>query len=261
MTDIVRVLTPEEAELDRKLAELRELEGVLAERELQLEDTRSSVEAFRQRYLRSVGSRLAELDRINLQIAEVVASQSHHDRDAAEEFRRAQQRAEESARATSGVDASSPERTEAAPELRTLYRDVARRVHPDLATDDADRLNRTRLMALANEAYARRDAEALVRILAEAGAAPESVAGDDVAAQLIRAIRSIARVRDRLARIAVELEEARSTDTYALMDQAGKAREQGRDLLAEMGAAADRDIGAARERLVILSSPAAGETH
>ena len=48
-----------------------------------------------------------------------------------------------------------------------MYREAAKRIHPDLATDPADRERRTRFMAEANRAYEAGDAEALQRILDE----------------------------------------------------------------------------------------------
>jgi hypothetical protein len=42
-------------------------------------------------------------------------------------------------------------------ELRTLYRDLARRYHPDTAFDDLDRIYRNEMMMRINEAYSNRD--------------------------------------------------------------------------------------------------------
>jgi hypothetical protein len=50
-------------------------------------------------------------------------------------------------------------------ELKALYRTAARRFHPDLAEDDADRERRTELMARVNAAYGARDADVLRHIL------------------------------------------------------------------------------------------------
>ena len=50
-------------------------------------------------------------------------------------------------------------------DLKQMYRKLARRYHPDLAADDADRLHRTRLMAMINEAYRERDKDALLALM------------------------------------------------------------------------------------------------
>ena len=41
--------------------------------------------------------------------------------------------------------------------MKRLYREVAKRIHPDLTSDRADRAKRQQLMAEANEAYERGD--------------------------------------------------------------------------------------------------------
>lgn len=49
--------------------------------------------------------------------------------------------------------------------LRQLYLALARLIHPDLATDPADRARREAVMRLANEAHEAKDAEGLRRLL------------------------------------------------------------------------------------------------
>jgi DnaJ-domain-containing protein 1 len=51
------------------------------------------------------------------------------------------------------------------PELKRLFREVAKRLHPDFAADAVDQERRTQFMAAANRAYKEGDAEALQRTL------------------------------------------------------------------------------------------------
>jgi hypothetical protein len=73
--------------------------------------------------------------------------------------------------------------------LKTLYREVAKRVHPDLTLDDADRSRRQRLMADANQAFAYGDANWLKNILEES-ARPRPAQGAPVP-DLVQAVRRI----------------------------------------------------------------------
>lgn len=75
--------------------------------------------------------------------------------------------------------------------LRSLYREVAKRVHPDLTSDEADRSRRQILMAEANQAFEHGDANRLTKILAESESRSEPVQGTAVAADLVRAVRKI----------------------------------------------------------------------
>jgi hypothetical protein len=74
---------------------------------------------------------------------------------------RARKRANDTHEATHG-EASKAADFKPSADLKTLFREVAKRIHPDFAKDDAERQRRTRFMADANEAYSRGDAEALI---------------------------------------------------------------------------------------------------
>ena len=77
--------------------------------------------------------------------------------------------------------------------LRRLYREVSRRVHPDLTQDDADRLRRETLMRQANQAYEDGDSRRLQAILQEyaiGAASPDEPAS---AADVMAAVRSFTR--------------------------------------------------------------------
>ncbi|MCM8746777.1 J domain-containing protein [Thermomicrobium sp. CFH 73360] len=64
--------------------------------------------------------------------------------------------------------------------LRRLYRMLARLLHPDLARDDHDRLQREHLMRLVNQAWERRDVEQLQRLVAVWSAAEEPNSTSDL---------------------------------------------------------------------------------
>jgi hypothetical protein len=118
--------------------------------------------------------------------------------------------------------------------LKSLFREVAKRVHPDHATDDADHRRREQWMKEANLAYRRGDAAALRRILEEYESSPESVKGTGVAADLERVPRQIKQVMNRLAQIELEITNLGDSVFAKMKAKAEVARAQGRDLLAEM---------------------------
>jgi len=250
--DIIRRLSPEEEELAKKRNELALLQTELAERELDLANLRADLSAFEGRYLREVGMLYAELDDWNARIAQLVAEEAGtvEARSAAAEART---QAEESYSAAHGEAARAMAFTPS-PELKKLYRDVAKRVHPDLATDDADRAQRERLMAEANRAYQQADVDALRRILEEYESSPESVQGTGVAADLVRVIRQIRQVQKRLVHIELEVASLGATDIAKLKMKAEEVSNQGRNLLAEMAQDVKKRIDGERHRFEQLSA-------
>jgi CRISPR/Cas system CSM-associated protein Csm2 small subunit/ElaB/YqjD/DUF883 family membrane-anchored ribosome-binding protein len=242
-SEIIRHLSPEEQELARKREDLVFLQAELTDRELSLANLRAELAAFEGRYLREVGKLYAELDDWCAKIAEFSAEAdgSEEAKSAAAEARG---RAEESYAAAHGEAAKAADFSPSL-ELRKLFREVVRQIHPDNATDEDDRAVRNRLMAEANLAYRSGDADALRRILEEYKSCPESVKGEGVVADLERVMRQIERIAKRLAQIEAEAAELATSEIALLMAKAESAKSRGRDLLAEMAKDLERRIQAA----------------
>ncbi len=243
--------TPEDSELAKKRAELSPLEAILAQRELEFATLQAELREFEARYLRIVGLRYTELDEIEAQIAEAKADLNPNSEKARAQAEQARTQAEESAQATeSAANEDEPTRKFAPSEaLKKLYRELARLVHPDTVLDAVEKARRHSLMARVNKAYEEGDEEALRAILNEWESSPESVKGEGVGAELIRVIRKIAQVEQRLKAIEKECESVEQSDLHRLKSKVDGAEVQGRDLLAEMAAQVERQIDDARDRL------------
>ena len=243
---IIRRLKPEEEEILRKREELAAIRATLAERELELVDLRSRLAAFEGRYLRQVGALYAELDEWKARISELQARlhPSAASMAQAEEAReKAQQTYEEAHGEASETNDFTP-----SPELKKMYREAAKRIHPDFAKDPADRERRNRFMAEANRAYEAGDAEALQRILDEYEDGAEAVTGEGVGAELIRIIRQISLAKTRLAAIEQELATLSNSEIALLKKEAEEREQAGGDLLNELAAAVREQIERAKKK-------------
>jgi hypothetical protein len=249
-TRITQTEPPEARELEKKRAELATLETRLAERELDLATLQAELHSFEGIYLRVVGFRLAELDEIEAKIAEAMARHKPKDQEAQDRASQARAQAQDSARTVEAEqEAGKREPFRPAENLKKLYREVAKRIHPDLATDESERKRRHELMTEANRAYEEGDEARLEAILREWESSPESVKGEGPGAELVRVIRKIAQVEDRLKAIDAEIARVEETDLYQLKTQVDQAEEEKRDLLAEMAAGVDQQVAEARGRL------------
>src|SRR5579863_209976 len=225
---------PEEQELARKREEQIALEAELADRELRAANINAELLAFERQYLHYVGSRYAELDELKAQIAERLAKEQPSNERAQQAAREARARAGETKSAAGEKSAEAPRAFHATPEMKRLYRDVAKRIHPDLTSDRDDRSKRQILMAEANEAYQKGDEARLTKILHEYECSPESVQGEGPGAELIRVIRRISQARGRLAEIEAEMQEILRSDLHQLKSRVDDAQKNGRDVLKEM---------------------------
>jgi len=216
---------------------------------------RSELSAFEQTYMRTVGKRYAELDEIEAMIAEHAARMQPQDMNAGNAATQARSQAQasravfdESLAAENVSSKSTQSQT-----LKNLYREVAKRIHPDLSIDSTDRLQRERLMTAANRAYEEGDEARLRAILEEYESSPDSVRGEGAGAELVRVIRKIAQVERRLVEIDKEVLILEQCDHFKLKAKTDEAAARGRDLLQELAATLDSQIAIARERLQSFS--------
>lgn len=252
-SDITRRQTPEEQELSRKLSELDEFETELAKRELDLITLQAELHIFEATYIRTVGTRYAELDEVQAQIAEAKTRLKPKDKKTQEQAAQARSQAKESAQAAWITEEPRKEKFKPSESLKKLYREVAKHIHPDLAVDEKERLQRQKLMADANRAYKECDEAKLRSILAEWESSPESIKGEGIGAELVRVIRKIAQVEKRLRAIETEIAQLEESDLYELKTKVEKEEDEGRDLLAEMASRVDKEIALASERLAEIS--------
>jgi hypothetical protein len=206
----------------------------------------SILAAFEGRYLRQVGTLYAELDEWKARIAELQArlDPSAASNAQAEEAREQARQTYEDAHGK----ASETRDFTPSPELKKIYREAAKRIHPDLAADPAERARRTRFMAAANHAYEAGDAEALQRILDEYEDGAEAVKGDGIGAELIRIIRQISLAKTRVSAIEQELATMRQSEIALLKKQAEEREHGGGDLLAELATAVRKQIELAKKK-------------
>jgi hypothetical protein len=231
-TEIVRQQTVEESELLRKREELATVRATLAERELELADVRAQLRSFEGRYLREVGGFYSELDEWTARIARLEAS-INKSPDSVRKAEEARERAERTREAASG-EASRSTDFKPSTDLKNLFRDVAKRIHPDFAKDDDDRQRRTRLMAEANEAYRNDDAEGLQRILDGYNESDEFVKGEGIHGELHRIIRQIQAGRRDITAIEQQIASLYDSEIAKLKQRVEVAERENRDLLMEL---------------------------
>jgi hypothetical protein len=249
IADLLRPAKPEEQELARKLEEQATLEAALADRELRSANLRAELGAFERRYLHFVGSRYAELDDLKAQIAQHLLQEQPGSERAQQAAREARSRADETKSAAGEKAVQEPQAFQASPEMKQLYREVAKRIHPDLTTDRADRAKRQQLMAEANQAYERGDEAQLTRILTAYEYRPEAIEGDGPGAELVRVIRRVSQARGRLVEIEAEMQGLLRSDLQQLKSRVDEAEKGGRDVLKEMVEKVEEQIALAKQRL------------
>ena len=245
---------PEEIEYEKKLSELDALEDQLAQLELKFQNISYELKEFELKYLQTVGVRFARLDEIKSKIIEVLSQLNPEDLNLKEEVDKVRTTAQESAQAVGEAqeEIKSHQPITHNDSIKSLYRELAKKFHPDLAIDDEEREKRTRYMIEINEAYQNGDENRLKRILSEYEVSPDSVMGEGIGAELVRLIRKISQVQKRINEIILELEQIKQTEIFRLRQSYIKAELAGKNILDEMVKQIDEMIFREEKRLKSL---------
>jgi hypothetical protein len=240
------------AALEPSRARLASLQLQLAARETELTAASDELQQLQAKYLKAVGGFYRKL--VDLEAAIVEAEIAAGLRVPAPP--------EDAADTEGTADVEGPfegcsNRGAPSTDLKAMYRNLARTIHPDLALDDPARLRRHSLMAEANRAYAERDEDRLRLILHTFERSPDSVLDDDDADET-RLRRRIALIEDRLLAIEAEFAGLHGSAIWQLKRKIDAANAQGWDLFAEMVLEVKREVRRATARLAktaeILSS-------
>jgi hypothetical protein len=225
-------------------ARVAELERVLGERLADMGRVKVDLAAFKVRYQQEVGRLHEELDELEQALAEAELGEIA--------ARLEEAGADGAAAAAEPAPESAPRFTSDA--VRRLFRDVARAIHPDLATDPGTRDRRHALMVEANRAYASGDEARLRRILQAWHNSPEAVPGDDPDATRLRLERRLAEIHAQLDVCALDRAALQESPIWKLKAMVDEAAAGGKDLVADMVRRLERDILVTRNRLDAMRS-------
>jgi len=243
-------LSPEEIEIEKKLAEVEAKKDRIAELELTLETLRLELGRFEVEYHARVGRLYVELDKLELEIDEYRsrvrmirekglsvseidellnvefgerrAKTSFHEHQT-NEFR------EEHERQASKTPLSDEEESE----LKAVYRRLAKIYHPDLAGSEEERAEHQKVMAEINKAYAEKDLDAL-RAIERAAKEKEVRKGETTPEKLIRLMRQSYDLDKTIENFLKELGEVKESPTFKLKEAVEKGAAEGRDILEEI---------------------------
>ena len=237
-------------ELTRLRTALEQAQADLIEAEAQLADQRAEVNAFEFEFEARVGYLADKLDALETEI------KRYNDRiqmaRSKRVFGQAYIPAEEQYRRTWQAPPASAPQPPPQPlspageaQVKQLYRRLARRFHPDLAMDEADRARRTEKMAAINDAYAARSLTELQTLAQEPDTFIQTgrARPGQTQAQLVQALQAeLARCQRRLREIEGELRSQRQRPSLQLSLEVKLARRQGHDLLGEIAAELEHKI-------------------
>ncbi|HET6860966.1 MAG TPA: J domain-containing protein [Streptomyces sp.] len=214
-----------EARLEKAV---RAAEQALIEFEIAVETFRVEVENFSRLHHQKLGPMYARLDELDAQLAEARAAASGDPEDLrkADELRAlvmpmpgveelfhdwmdSDGLSPEASAMLTGQAVQPPKRVRPSEEARKLYRELARKAHPDLAQDEPERERRDEFITRVNAAYGRGDVAQLKELAEEwaAGPVPEEQPPSE-SEELYARLEWLSRRKELLSLMAQELEES-----------------------------------------------------
>ena len=133
-------------------------------------------------------------------------------------------------------------------DLKRLYRELAKKYHPDRSTDRKQSEDYHKIMAEINEAYKAKDIERL-RSFAERAEREEKIAKETLEEKLDRLKNDDKVLSGIIAKLEAELRSLKLSETYKLMEKVQLAKERGADLLQELAAKLKSQIAESQVRL------------
>ena len=248
MSSVIQILSPQAEELQARRRELADLRRKLADKELELSTENAQLHLFERRYQSVVGKMYAELDQVKAQVLGLASKVFPK----ADNFREEAESAREQAREfqeEESPEAKKPKEFNPPENLKKLFRRVAKRIHPDLASSATERERRHDLMAKLNQAYDGLDEEAIRSILIEWEAEEPAHEKLELGEQLVRVVSQAAQVRKRLYAISDELEDLTLTEMFQLKKNIESAELEGRDLLQEIADDLEEKISETKTRI------------
>lgn len=228
---------PEDREYVRYLAEIEMRRGHVADLEADLAEYREELGRFSAEYHTRVGSLFLELDRLELAIVEYefrlgqLRAETDVDPEELERQVRhgfSQQREqihddEEETRAYEQMYRKERDRSrldeQSGSTLKSLFRDLAKRFHPDLASTDDERRHRELIMKQVNTAFHERDIDALRTLSMEKDAIDPGFESTSIGDKLVWAIREVSRLDNLIESLVAERASLESSELGLLWER------------------------------------------
>jgi hypothetical protein len=215
-SSIVRSESQEERELRLKLLELKAIKDEILQKEAELLAIVRDLNLFKESYDTMVSRKREELQRIEKLIDDALSESQ-----------------------------ANPINSE----IRSVYRQLAKLIHPDLCSNTEEQEIRRDLMLQANQAFDEGDIETLKSMLSKLEGQHGESGQCLIKTRLELVLSQISESRKRLSQTTIKILRTTQSELYKTMVLHDKYMESGRDHLAELSQQLDIEICQAENRL------------
>jgi len=248
-----------DAELTSLRMRLNKKREYIAILELELFNTRVTIHDFMVIYKKRVGHLEEYLRNLRRKLYETLESQKANPDEQADEFEPSAEdeeftykdRDENNGWRKIGEQKKSKYSPKMEEQIKNLFRELARRFHPDLTSDPEEKKWREEVMTRVNQAYANRDLKAL-RALAEQPDRPVDSPNQTKQQEIAALKAELKRLDGVIADLKARINHLEESPAWQLKMEARLKRRSGSDLLTELETKFKEQIADLEEHLIVL---------
>ena len=223
--------------------------------ELELFNTRSSLFEYQALYNESLHPLEETLRRLRRLLYEVIharnnGSEEEYDFSEADEDPLSYREKAEAEWREIGKQAKVKKNPHTEAKIRELFRELAKRFHPDLTNDPDEKEYREQIMAQVNKAYAHRDLKKLEQLSEQPDITPSNISREKDE-EILHLRTELVRLDGVIADIKASLRHLEESPAMQLMMEARIKRRNGKDLLTQMQSKLQEQIDNLHERLIV----------
>ncbi|MCX7098774.1 MAG: molecular chaperone DnaJ [Methylococcales bacterium] len=226
-------MLPEEKALKQLLGEQAQLEEKVKDGELLLASRKAENTQFQDHYYQSIGLLYVELDRLNARLARAEALSDLNNPLAQEKATLAEKQAQLSAEEAGVIPKPTPA-PEKTPQLEHAFALATQLMSPDMGISGAEHERRAAFMAQVNTAYTLGKTDLIEKHILAFRHDPDAITASDTASRLVKTIRRIAQLKQRLLDIEQEIGQLNQGELAELMALVTEAKASGVNLLADL---------------------------
>lgn len=236
------------------LLELSNLENDLVELQFFLADIKAELTHFNRKYSQIISHLYSELDEVKAQVAEALSRCEPNNIEMSERASLFRRNANDSTKEILKSKINSNQSIiYPSDDLKKLFREAAKLIHPDFSIDDNDKELRHQVMAQVNSAYENRDELELQKII-DIWMSDHEFNDSLLSSELETVLNKIFCVRKSISLTQIEIEKILKSDLYILYKKYKFNLLSNRDVLLEMAVVIKSDIEKERSILRKINS-------
>lgn len=230
---IEELISPEEKEYTKYLKEFDKLEKEYEMKKEHLIIFKKTIMKFEEKFIRKLAVRYRTIDKLDYQLKEYKKIDKFNKK----EFQSMFKEAEISFESLTFKNSKNENK-----DIKSIYREIVKEIHPDRSKDMCEEQLLTRLMSDVNEAYKNNDKVKMIAIYNNWHNDPDYINDENVAGKLVRVIRQVYNIKNEIEILEKDARVLRESELFEFKKEVDRYKKMGIDIMNEMARSLDKEI-------------------